>query len=232
MVLDKRILEKHFWKKSKRISPSKMKYRLIAFDLDGVLFQDKSFWRRMHQVYNTEKKGHALAEKYLKKNYPKLVREVIGKLWKDKPAIPYRNLIKKAKYNPGVKETFAKLKKMPIKTAIIAGSESSLVKRAKKELNIDYAFGNQLVIKKNKISGEFIPAHDFHGKGLTLKSLCKDLNIPLSQTIVVGDDENDLSKFKKAGLSIASNSTCQAKKKIASIIIQSNYLKRFLPHIS
>ena len=40
-------------------------------------------------------------------------------------------------------------------------------------------------------------------KGLGLKMLCRHLNLPLEQTIAVGDAENDLEALKTAGLGIA-----------------------------
>ncbi len=206
-------------------------FKLIVFDLDGVIFKDRNFWRLMHKAYDTEKEGIAHEEKYLKTNYQKLVDEVIGRLWKGKPADKYLELLQSASYNPGVKETIAAIKKKGLKTAIISSSALGLVKRAQQELGIDYAFGNDLVIKDNKISGEFVPAHDFHGKGITLQHLCKDLGISPKEAIAVGDGDNDVPKFKVAGFSIAFNAYDPELKRIADAVVESDDLRDILPYI-
>ena len=51
-------------------------------------------------------------------------------------------------------------------------------------------------------------------KGVGLKKLCEYLDIPIDQTIAVGDADNDLEVFERAGVSIcARNGTGKAKEK-------------------
>jgi len=205
--------------------------KLICFDLDGVIYSTKNAWSEVHKVFKTTKIAKELEEKYLKTNYPKLVDEVVKKLWAGKNAKPYFELLKSFKYNPGVKETIKEIKKKGFKIAIISGAPLDLVRIAQKDLGINYIFGNHLVVENNMISGDFISAHDFHGKGNTLKSLCEKENISLKDVIAIGDGENDISMMKITGKSIAFNSKSKKLKQVCDIVVDSNDLREVLKHI-
>ena len=72
--------------------------KLIAFDMDGVIFKHHNFWMELHRELGTLEEGTALTRQYVKTDYPRLVREVIGRLWAGKPAKPYFDLINKHQY--------------------------------------------------------------------------------------------------------------------------------------
>ena len=63
-------------------------------------------------------------------------------------------------------------------------------------------------------------------EGNGLEKLCQYLNIPLSQTIVVGDADNDIAAMKKAGLAVAMKNAnkyhCILKKKMDHIKLKIN----------
>ncbi|MBW2992771.1 HAD family phosphatase [Candidatus Woesearchaeota archaeon] len=209
-----------------------MRFKLIIFDMDGVIFQHDNFWMQLHEALGTLHPGIELTEKYLKKDIKKLAEEVIGKLWKNKPVEPYFNLIKNAKYNPGAKETIKKLKQFNIKTCILTSGPIHLAQRAKEELGIDCIYGNELLIKDNKFTGEYKWLFlQFNHKGEFVKKICKQHSIDPLETIVVGDNEQDIYKFKVAGRSIAFNSKSKELKKAADFIVESNNLKEVLKFI-
>ena len=71
--------------------------KLVAFDMDGVIFKHFNFWLELHKISGIYEKGKELTEKYKKNNYEKLVDEVVHKLWKGKSAKPYFDLVKKSR---------------------------------------------------------------------------------------------------------------------------------------
>src|SRR3989344_1617015 len=109
-----------------------MSYKLICFDMDGVIFRDVNFWLELHKVFGTLEQGKILTQKYLHTNYDKLVEEVVVKLWKGKNAKPYYNLVNQLEYLPGVKRVFKEIKKKGILTAIISASSIDVARRAQK----------------------------------------------------------------------------------------------------
>lgn len=207
--------------------------KLVAFDMNGVIFKHFNFWLELHKILGTYEKGKELTDKYKKDNYEKLVEEVVHKLWKNKSAKPYFDLIKEAEYLPGVKETFYGLKKRKIKTAIISSGPKDLALRAKKELGIDFIFTNELVIKNNIIIGEFKwPVADgLNEKAEILRKLCKKLDISLEEVAYVGDHHNDIGTFKIVGLAIAFNCEDGEVKKYAKISIDKKDLREILKYV-
>ena len=59
-------------------------------------------------------------------------------------------------------------------------------------------------------------------KGNALKELCKNINIPISKSIAVGDEENDQHMIKMAGLGVAMGNARDSIKEIANYVTCSN----------
>src|SRR3989338_7726248 len=183
-------------------------YKLICFDMDGVIFKDINFWLELHGVFGTSEQGKQLTKKYLHTNYNKLVEEVVVKLWKGKDAKPYFDLVNSIKYLPGVKEVFKKIKKLNLITAVISASSIDVARRAQNDLGIDHIYANELVIKNGKVSGEFVwpIGAGNEKKAEIIMNLCNDLNILTKEAIYIGDSDTDIEAFKIVGISIAFNS--------------------------
>ncbi|MDR2440922.1 MAG: HAD hydrolase family protein, partial [Planctomycetaceae bacterium] len=75
------------------------------------------------------------------------------------------------------------LRKQGIKTAIITSENTTIVSSRAKKMQVNYVF--QGVADKAKV----------------LEKLCNDTGVSLAETAYIGDDVNDLSAIKIAGLS-------------------------------
>lgn len=208
-----------------------MIYKLICFDMDGVIFRDINFWLELHKKLGTYKQGIELTQKYLHSDYNKLVEEVVAKLWKGKSATSYFELVNSIEYLPGVKTTFDFVHSRDLITAIISASSIDVARRVQKDYGIDHLYANELVIQNGKISGEFVwPI----GAGKELKAkiirdLCKDLKIKPSEVVYIGDSDADIEAFKEVGFSIAFNSASEQLKKVASIVVEGEDLSKIIP---
>lgn len=210
--------------------------KLIVFDLDGVIFKHDSFFAQMYDKYGRwapKKKILEICGKYLKKNTKKAAEIVIGKMWKNLPDKGYWEIVRGMKLNPGVKETLKWLKKKGYKTMILTSSVEDAVKRAKRLLPgcIDYHICNKMETKKGRLTGKYRWDVVFEGKGRLLADFCRKKKIILKDVVVVGDNENDISMMKYAGLSIAFNSKSKKLKKACKIVINSRDLRRILRHL-
>jgi len=209
-----------------------MKHKFIVFDMDGVIFKKDSFWSELGKELGNWEIGEELTRKYLKTDTKKLADEVIGKLWKGKSADAFFKLIRKSEYNAGVKETIKELRDRNFKICILTTGPIELAKRAKTELKIDFIYGNEIVIKDNVITGDYNWLFlDFNHKGEFLKKICNEHNFKLEETIVVGDNEQDIHKFKVAGLSIAFNSISEELKQEADVVVDGDDLREILRYI-
>ncbi len=202
--------------------------------MDGVIFRDVNFWLRVHEVFGTLEKGKVLTKQYLHSDYAKLVEEVVVKLWKDKDATPYFELVNSLEYLPGVKEVFEFIKKQDLLTAIVSASSIDVARRVQKDFGVDHLFANELVIRENRVTGEFLwpIAQGNEKKAEIIRHLCQDLGIKPEEVVYVGDSDKDIEAFKEVGLSVAFNSDCEELKAVATHIVDSDNLADVLPYIA
>lgn len=208
-------------------------YKLICFDIDGVIFKDVSFWMELHKKFGTYEEGVELTKEYLHTDYNRLVEEVVVKLWKGEDAKPYYDLVNSLKYLPGVKKTFDYIKKKSLITAIISASSIDVARRIQKDFGVDHIFANELVIKDGKVAGEFIwpIGEGTEKKAEIIQDLCDNLEIPTKECIYIGDDKIDIEAFKLVGLSIAFNSKSDELKKVATHVVDSDNLADIIPYL-
>jgi phosphoserine phosphatase SerB len=121
------------------------------------------------------------------------------------------------KFTPGAADLCKVLKRMGMKLALISGGFMDIAKWVQAELGLDYAFANNLKyegrdgasggrfggdIISGEISGRIVNAQT---KADLLAMIAQDNNIPLDQTVAVGDGANDLLMLAAAGMGIAWN---------------------------
>lgn len=84
---------------------------------------------------------------------------------------------------------------------------------------------NKILAKNIKVSMAYAETTSFEmsaidaDKGIGLEKLCEHLNIDLKDTIAVGDADNDIEIFKKAGFKIAMGNANENIKKLSDIIV-------------
>lgn len=132
-----------------------------------------------------------------------------------------------------LKKRFNHVKKKGYLTAIISASSIDVARRVQRDHGVDYLFANELIIKNEKVSGEFLwpIGAGNEKKAEIIRKLCSNLRISTKEVIYIGDSEKDLEAFKEVGLSIAFNSTSKELKKVASIIINNDDLSNIITHI-
>lgn len=205
--------------------------RLVAFDLDGTLL-DADAVNEFVKLAGKEKQAQAIKEKAsagkLKPEDALLKR---AKLLKGLEYEKLQDVVGKMPLMKGAKEATSNLRARGVKLCVISGSFNIIAERVKEELNLDYAVGNELIVKDGKLTGEVEgPTVKEGSKGKVLAQLAKRAGAPLSECVAVGNGLNDASMFTKAGLKIAFNSG-QSLGKIADVVIEEKDLTRILPHI-
>ena len=92
------------------------------------------------------------------------------------------------------------------KIAIVSGGFENVIAPILEGVGVDYFKANLLEIDAGFLTGRIIgPVIDREAKARYLQALARELEIPLSQTVAVGDGANDLGMMEIAGLSIAFN---------------------------
>ncbi|KAI3341125.1 phosphoserine phosphatase serb [Ustulina deusta] len=128
-------------------------------------------------------------------------------LLKDLPATIFEQLRPVLDVTKGVPQLLKALKKLGIKTAVLSGGFLPLTSWLAKELGIDYAHANEVVISDaGRLTGEVLGRIvGKERKQELLLEIAKKESVPLEQVIAVGDGANDLLMLGTAGLGVAWN---------------------------
>ena len=105
---------------------------------------------------------------------------------------------------PGMVELVAQFKASGWKVAIASGGFTYFADNLKQQLGLDDAVSNVLSVCDGALTGEVTGRIvDAQVKAETVVELAAKYNVPLSQTIAIGDGANDLLMMEQAGLGIA-----------------------------
>ncbi len=205
--------------------------KLVVFDLDSTLIDAEGIVE-FAKLAGKEEEIREITEKTMRGEIP--FSEALKKRVELLKGLEIEKLEEVANSLPlmrGAKETIEELRKHGIKTGVVSGGFDIVVNRIKKELGLDYAISNKLVVKNGKLTGEFAgPITDEESKGEALEEIAQKAGIDLSEVVAVGDGANDISMFRRAGLSIAFNSKPKVSN-AADVVIFEKDLREIIPHI-
>lgn len=105
---------------------------------------------------------------------------------------------------PGLTSLVLKLESLGWKVAIASGGFTFFAEYLRDKLHLHAVVANELEICDGKLTGEVIgQIVDAQFKAETLKRLAEKYEIPVAQTVAIGDGANDLPMILSAGLGIA-----------------------------
>ena len=105
---------------------------------------------------------------------------------------------------PGLTSLVLKLESLGWKVAIASGGFTFFAEYLRDKLHLHAVVANELEICDGKLTGEVIgQIVDAQFKADTLKRLADKYEIPVEQTVAIGDGANDLPMILSAGLGIA-----------------------------
>jgi phosphoserine phosphatase len=122
---------------------------------------------------------------------------------------------------PGARNLVRILKRLGFRTAVISGGFKFFTDRLKEDLDLDYAYANQLEIVDGVVTGGLVgPIVDGARKAHLLEEIARQEGITLDQVIAIGDGANDLPMLGKAGLGIAFNAKARVREQADTHISQ------------
>lgn len=136
-------------------------------------------------------------------DFSESLRHRVGTL-KDAPESILQQVREQLPLMPGLKELIKGLKKYGWKTAIASGGFTYFADHLKELLQLDAAVSNQFDIVDGYLTGKVLgDIVDANYKAKTLINLAHKFNIPVENSVAVGDGANDLAMMSVAGLGIA-----------------------------
>ncbi|MDY6966935.1 MAG: HAD family phosphatase [Halobacteriota archaeon] len=208
--------------------------KLVVYDLEGVLVDHRSIWIDISEITGTSEMNMIHRERYLSGEitYKEWSDIVVGS-WNGFELKKIEELVEKAPIMSGAKETIEKLRGYGFKQGIISNSISFLTENVGELLGIDtnYITANVLLVKCRVLTGSISSYHGWGDKVKTLRRYAKSLEIPMKDTIAVGDDINDIEMIKESGLGIAFNPKSTLLEEAADVVIREKDLRGILPYI-
>jgi phosphoserine phosphatase len=105
---------------------------------------------------------------------------------------------------PGARTLLATLRRAGVTTALVSGGFTVFAEPIAAELGFDRLVANRLDIIDGRIAGTVAaPIVTREVKRDALLALATECNVPLADTLAVGDGANDLPMLEAAGLGIA-----------------------------
>ena len=107
---------------------------------------------------------------------------------------------------PGARTLVRTLARLGYRTALVSGGFSQVVEPLAADLGIEVLAANTLETLEGRLTGGLVGAVvDRAGKARALERFAAQADVPMSQTVAIGDGANDLDMLRVAGLGIAFN---------------------------
>ncbi len=213
-------------------------YRLICFDVDGTLVGKTVFvWQTLHDRLGTDavKRRQAYEDFSSGKiSYGQWFDHDL-ELFREQGEVTRQRLlgaIAELELNPGAVEVLCRLKSAGLRLAVVSGSLNIVLEKLGILSYFDDVFINELFFGRDgRLVGTRPTPFDMDNKAGALDWLVAKHDLELSQTVFIGDNFNDVSIARRAGLAIAVGSTCEELIACSAVNIESDDLRALLPLI-
>jgi len=216
-----------------------MKYKLVAFDLDGTLVHGElPSWLAVHKHIGVEtpqtldwiKKitsGEATYNDWVYNDINMWIKRGVTKE-EIQAAASTLTLI------PGAREMLKTLRSKGYKLALISGSIDTMLHHVfpdYKNFFDDVALNRLKFDESGKLVGVTPAGFVYFDKESILQKICDREQLTLKETIFVGDHINDVSAAREAGFSIAFNARSDELKQVSTVVLDSKDAMDLLKHI-
>jgi phosphoserine phosphatase len=208
-------------------------FKLVIFDLDGTLTQERSVWEYIHKRLG---KWYGFAEEYQKQflagkiSYEEFC-ERDARVWKGMRVRELEEIVRTVPFHAGADELIPYLKKKDLKLAMISSGLSLLSDWVHQKYGFDYSVSNDLLHENGVLTGKVKIQVYYDQKAEWVKRILKQFGIKPEEAIAVGDSKGDMDMFQRVGFSIAFNSSCKDLDQIANVCIQSQNLVDIIPKL-
>lgn len=179
--------------------------KLICFDLDDTLI-DRNSWKELDLAFGMSSEEAKMLYMLFKEGVLTYSQwaEITLKIFQKRGSATYgaiNNIFTGYEYKPGVVETVAYLKNAGYRLGLISGSVDILVDKVAKDLGIEFAEANNILVfdEQDRLENIVFFGDDSLSKTRHLQSFCRKLGLKLSECACLGDGANDAEMFKVTG---------------------------------
>ncbi len=208
-------------------------FKLVIFDLDGTLTQERSIWEYIHIRLG---KWFGFAENYQKEflagkiSYEEFC-ERDAQVWKGMRAEELKEIARTVPFHPGADDLIGYLKHKGLKLALVSSGLSILSDYVHGRYGFDYSVSNNLLHQNGVLTGKVEIQVYNDQKAAWVRRIMKQFGITPEESIAIGDSAGDLEMFKTVGFSVAFNSSCKDLDQAATLCIQGRNLADIIPKL-
>lgn len=187
--------------------------KIIAFDMDGTITEERSSWEYLHRRFGIwEKQADTFQDQFLRGeiSYEEFCR-LDALMWKDMPINRVKSILKEIKIHPAAPDLIHTANALGGKTALLSTGLKLLADIIAPRFHFWLYQANELVARNGRLTGECKVHVSTEAPGKTkgahLKKLMQQAGASKQETVAVGDSAGDLEMLAKAGLPIAVNPT-------------------------
>ena len=209
------------------------RFKLVIFDLDGTLTQERSIWEYIHKKlgkwygFAVEYQNQFLAGKI---SYEEFC-ERDAQVWKGMKVEELLEIVKTVPFHPGVDELIDYLKHIGLKLTMISSGLSLLSDWVHQKYGFDYSVSNDLLHEDGILTGKVKIQVYYDKKAEWVKRILKQFDVRPEEVIAIGDSKGDMDMFHMVGFSVAFNSFCSDLDQIATTCVQSQNLTDIIPKL-
>jgi phosphoserine phosphatase len=209
------------------------RFKLVIFDLDGTLTQERSVWEYIHKRLG---KWYGFAEEYQRQFLARKLSykefcERDARVWKGMRVKELEEIVKNVPFHAGADELIPYLKKKDLKLSMISSGLSVFSDWVHQKYGFDYSVSNDLLHEDGILTGKVRIQVYYDKKAEWVKRILNQFGMKPEEAIAVGDSKGDVDMFQKAGFSVAFNSSCKDLDRIANVCIQSQNLADIIHHL-
>ena len=200
------------------------KPKLIVFDVEGVLIPKNRFLFEMGKSLGFMHLLKVFFYGFLYETGVIPLKSALRSIFSSARGMKTETLMQiaaKVPLVPDAKQVFDRLKAEGCKTALVSSGLPTLaVKILADEVGADYAFGFEVGVDGDKLTGEIWgDVIERKGKSIVLHQIVTDEGLTTSNCAVIGDDRNNASIFLKEALKIGYNPDFVLRIKSDSIVV-------------
>ena len=209
------------------------RFKLVIFDLDGTLTQERSIWEYIHKQLG---KWYGFAEEYQKKflagkiSYEEFC-ECDAQVWKGMMVDELSKIVQEVPFHSGADELIHHLKSKSLRLAMVSSGLSVLSDWVHQRYGFDYSVSNDLLHENGILTGKVKIQVYYDKKAEWVKKILKQFGVEPKEVIAIGDSVGDIDMFQMVGFSIAFNSSCKDLDQIANLCISSKNLADIIPRL-
>ena len=200
--------------------------RLIVFDVDSTLVQGEvieMLAARAGSAAEAEVRAVTEAAMRGELDFAASLRRRVAVL-RGLPATVLDEVAAELELTPGARTTVRTLKRLGFRCGVVSGGFRRVIGGLVDELGLDFCAANELEVSGGLLTGRVVgEIVDRPGKAVALRRFAEEFDVPLSQTVAVGDGANDIDMLTTAGLGIAFNAK-PALREVADTALSHPYL--------